>query len=135
MALVGGGALVDVVGGLCARRGLDEDLAVSTPAGGWAVRPAGHAWRTEHLAAGADRDPLPGLSGPLHPLLDVSAGRRPIGPMIAERKVHVHHLAALLRLAPVVEEVPGVSGGAALARSAKTLAGLGRLASALPGLR
>ena len=47
-------------------------------------------------------------------LLDASAGRRAVPALLARRELRLHHVTGLLALAPIVEAVPGLPGGAAL---------------------
>ena len=62
------------------------------------------------------------MEGDAAGLLDLSAGR--INPVAAITKGHlrVHDLPGLLRLAPIVESVPGLPGGPVLSVAARTLA-------------
>jgi hypothetical protein len=46
----------------------------------------------------------------------------------------VHHVGGLLALAPIVEAVPGLPGGAALRTAVRNLRSVSRLVRRLPGL-
>ena len=124
------GALIDVTGALCVRQGLRERVGAVAPDGGWvtdARSPDG--WTTTAVTADA---PVPaGARGAADVLLDVSAGRRGLGPTLASGAMTVAGLPTFLRLAPLVEQVPGLPGGAALSSGARALSGLGRLAGGL----
>ena len=47
-------------------------------------------------------------------LLDASAGRAGVPQLVATRRLQVQELQSWMRLAPLLEEVPGLPGGAAL---------------------
>ena len=63
-----------------------------------------------------------------------SAGRRAVPPMLARRDLRLHHVKSLLALAPIVEAVPGLPGGAALSAGIRNVRGLSRLVRRLPGV-
>ena len=67
-------------------------------------------------------------------LLDASAGRRSVPPMLARRDLRVHHMAGLLALAPIVEAVPGLPGGPALRVAVRNLRSVSRLLRRIPGV-
>jgi hypothetical protein len=67
-------------------------------------------------------------------VLDASAGRRAVPPMLARRELRLHQMTSLLALAPIVEAVPGLPGGAALRVAVRNVRGLSRLVRRLPGL-
>ncbi|HEV7655609.1 MAG TPA: maleylpyruvate isomerase N-terminal domain-containing protein [Mycobacteriales bacterium] len=117
-------ALVDVTGAFAARRGLRTALTAWTGRAGWQVRTADGGWRTEPVTA---RPPGAAVEAAPDVLLDASAGRRAVPPLLASRAVRVHGLPDLLRLAPIVDEVPGLPGGPALRAAARWVGGAGRL--------
>jgi len=111
--------LVDTIGALAARQGLTASIAAITPGRVVATGATGGAWRTAVLdAATLDGDlPAavgPSAEGPTRLILDITSGRADIPTAIRRREVAVHDLAGLLALAPVVEQVPGIPGRAAL---------------------
>ena len=55
-----------------------------------------------------------------------------LGPLLVGGQVGVQGVAAFLRLAPLIEDVPGIPGGAALRRAAAGLSAGSRLAGLLP---
>ena len=67
-------------------------------------------------------------------LLDASAGRRLLPAMLARRELRLQHVTGLLALAPIVETVPGLPGGAALKVAVRNVRGLARLVRLLPGV-
>lgn len=118
--LLGNGllGLLDTVGALAARQGLTASLAAITPTGvlGTAAVPDG--WRTAAISLDELGD-LPQAAGPsvqgtTRLLLDVVAGRADVPTAWARKEIAVHDVPGLLALAPVVQEVPGIPGRAAL---------------------
>lgn len=120
-------ALVDVTGVFAHRRGLSTTLTAWTGARGWQVRTDAEGWTTRRvsgrLPAGA------AVEGDAAALLDASAGRRAVPALLASRAMRVHGLPELVRLAPIVEEVPGLPGGPALRAASRWVGGAGRLLS------
>jgi uncharacterized protein (TIGR03083 family) len=125
-------SLIDSLGALAARRELSAAVTAQTPAGGWRFESGGSGWRTEPVAPG----PVDGaaVSAPAGVLLDVSAGRASLGPLLASGQVRLQDVRAFVRLAPVIEDLPGIPGGEALQRAARGLGSASRLAGRLPRL-
>jgi uncharacterized protein (TIGR03083 family) len=117
-------ALVDVTGVFAHRRGLRSSLTAWTGRSGWQVQTDGDGWVT---TAVAERPPGAAAEGDAAVLLDASAGRRGVPALLASRTMRVHGLADIVRLAPIVDEVPGLPGGPALKAAARWVAGAGRL--------
>jgi len=123
-------ALVDVTGGLCARHRIDVALTARTDVGGWRFAAAldGH-WRTDEHPV--DQISGAGVRATARDLLDASAGRANVPRLLMSRRLVVQQMTTVMRLAPLIEHVPGLPGGAALGRAVGFVAGsLGRL----PGL-
>lgn len=117
-------ALVDVTGVFAARRGIDTALTAWTGTYGWRVTVAGDGWTTGRVTTrgeGAAVEAEPPV------LLDASAGRRAVPPLLASRAMRIHGVPDLLKLVPIVEEVPGLPGGPALAIAGRWVGGAGRL--------
>jgi uncharacterized protein (TIGR03083 family) len=117
-------ALVDVTGVFAHRRGLRAALTAWTGRSGWQVRTDRDGWATtpvERRPSGAV------VEGDAAVLLDASAGRRAVPGLLASRAMRVHGLADVVRLAPIVDEVPGLPGGPALKAAARWVGGAGRL--------
>ena len=96
-------------------------------------RGATGAWTTLELPAVPPS--WPAVQGRAADLLDASAGRRAVPPMLARRDLRLHHVTGLLALAPIVEAVPGLPGGSALqVGRCATCAGVSRLVRRLPGV-
>jgi hypothetical protein len=117
-------ALVDVTGVFAHRRGLRSSLTAWTGRTGWQVRTDRDGWTT---AAVAERPPGAAVEGDAAVLLDASAGRRAVPALLAARTMRVHGLTDIVRLAPIVDEVPGLPGGPALKAAARWVGGAGRL--------
>ena len=132
LLLPGLASLLDVTGALAARRGLMAAAAAQTPDGGWRFDAEGGGWTTTSLPPG----PVEGTAvlAPAALLLDVSAGRVAAGPLVVSGGLRLQGAAAFLRLAPLIEDVPGIPGGPALRRAAAALAAGGRVAGRLPGV-
>jgi uncharacterized protein (TIGR03083 family) len=133
LLLPGLGSLIDVTGALAARRGLSAAAAAQTPDGGWRFDADGGGWTTTALPPG----PLEGTAvlAPAALLLDVSAGRVAAAPLVVSGGLRLQGAPALLRLAPLIEDVPGIPGGPALRRAGTALAAGGRVAGRLPGVQ
>jgi hypothetical protein len=126
-------SLVDTTGALAARCDLTVTAACIAPEGGWAFTAgAGGAWSTLELPS------VPAgwaaVEGSAADLLDASAGRRAVPPMLARRDLRLRHVGGLLALAPIVETVPGLPGGPALRTAVHNVRGFTRLLRRLPGV-
>jgi hypothetical protein len=117
-------ALVDVTGVFAHRRGLRSALTAWTGRSGWQVRSSPDGWTT---TAVRERPPGAVVEADAAILLDASAGRRAVPALLASRVMRVHGLADIVRLAPIVDEVPGLPGGPALKAAARWVGGAGRL--------
>lgn len=125
-------ALVDTTGGLAARCEISAGAGCVSPDGGWAFAAVPDAWTTLELPAIPPAWPV--VQGRAADLLDASAGRRAVPPMLARRDLRLHHVTGLLALAPIVEAVPGLPGGSALRSAVHSVRGLSRLVRKLPGV-
>lgn len=123
-------ALIDVTGGLAWRSGVHIDLSAQTPTGGWQLSSDAGGWSTVPVPPG--RFAGTGVKGSVVDLLDTSAGRANLGQLLLTRRLQVQQLSSFMRLAPLLHEVPGLPGGAAL-RTA--VAGLGGVTKVLGRLR
>lgn len=115
-------SLLDVTGALSARAGVDLALTAMTPTGGWRFTSGPDGWTTEPVPAG----PVDGVGvrGSAQDLLDASAGRAGLPQLLVSRRLQVHQLPQWMRLAPLLEEVPGLPGGAALRTAVSGLSGV-----------
>jgi hypothetical protein len=125
-------ALVDTTGALAARCALSAGAGCVAPEGGWAFAAAPGAWTTLELPTSLTGWPT--VHGRAADLLDASAGRRAVPPMLARRELRLQNVSGLLALAPIVEAVPGLPGGTALRSAIRNVRGLSRLVRRLPGV-
>lgn len=123
-------SLVDVTGALASRAGVHFVLTASTPDSGWRFTSTRDGWATAPTPGGAF-DGV-GVRGTAAVLLDASAGRVSVPNLLLRRTMVVQELPQWMRLAPLVAEVPGLPGGAAL-RGA--VSGLGKVGGLLGRLR
>ena len=120
-------ALVDVVGGLAHRQGLRLAAGVWGPgSAGWSFRADPDGWETRPGPAD-----VPGVEGAAATVLAVPTGPTALPSLLARGEVRLHRIGGLMALAPLVEQVPGLPGGALLRRAVGMVGLLGRL----PGVR
>jgi hypothetical protein len=124
-------ALVDVTGGLAAAMGIAGGVCLATPAGGWAFASDGDGWTVRRVAPGAVEGPS--VEGSAELLLEAASGRINPVPAVARRRLKVHDVGGLLRLAPIVQAVPGIPGGPILQLAARTVGGAGGIVGRLFG--
>jgi len=115
-------ALVDITGGLASRAGVDLVLGAQTPSGGWAFDSGSSGWRTSRLPAG----PVTGVgvAGTAADMLEAASGRAHLPQLLLTRRLVVHSLAQWMRLAPLLDDVPGLPGGAALRGAVGSVSGV-----------
>jgi hypothetical protein len=108
-------ALLDTTGALAARKRVDGTFTAVTPTGIVGAGSLTGNWRTERLA----EDPQlgPGVVAPAHVVLDVTSGRSHVPHLYRSGQLHVRDLQGLIRLAPVLEGVPGVPPLGAVGRA------------------
>ncbi|TFV62490.1 UNVERIFIED_ORG: maleylpyruvate isomerase family mycothiol-dependent enzyme [Bacillus sp. AZ43] len=116
-------ALADVTGGLAASMGIDGQVTLATPEGGWTFTSAGGGWTVTPAAPG--RIDGPAVEADAGLLLEAASGRINPVPAVARRKLKVHDVGGLLQLAPIVQAVPGIPGGPILQLAARTVGGAG----------
>ena len=114
-------ALVDVTGALASQHGIGMSLAAVAPEGGWSFASTPQGWSVTPAAGRFDG---PGVRGDAAVLLDASAGRASLPPLLARRKLKVQDMAGFLRLAPMIDAVPGLPGGPVLRAGVRALAKL-----------
>lgn len=115
-------ALIDVTGSLAARAGVDIALTAMAPDGGWRFRSDTDGWTVQRAPAG----PFDGVGvrGSAADLLDASAGRAGLPQLLVSRRLQVQQLPQWMRLAPLLEDVPGLPGGATLRAGVRGLSGV-----------
>lgn len=124
-------ALADVTGGLAASLDITGGVTLATPDGGWAFAADPHGWTVRRVAAGEHSGPA--VEAPADLLLEAASGRINPVPAVARRRLKVHDVGGLLKLAPIVQAVPGIPGGPILQLAAKTVGGAGGLVGRLFG--
>jgi hypothetical protein len=127
-------ALIDVTGALSARAGIALGLTGQAPSGGWRFTSDASGWSTEPSEPG--RYTGTGVRGSAADLLDTSAGRANLGQMLVTRRLVVQQLPQWMRLAPLLDDAPGLPGGTALRTAVHGLSGVtGGVAKVLGRLR
>lgn len=105
-------ALMDVTGRLAAHSAIHQTVTAQTAEGGWAFTSDGAGWVVREQAPGAFEGV--GVTGTAADLLDASAGRAHVPVLLVQRRLKVQDLPGFMTLAPIVNDVPGLPGGAAL---------------------
>jgi uncharacterized protein (TIGR03083 family) len=124
-------ALADVTGALAASMSITGQVTLATPDGGWAFASDGDGWTVDRVPAGEFTGPAVEAAADL--LLEAASGRINPVPAVARRKLRVHDVGGLLRLAPIVQAVPGIPGGPILQLAARTVGGAGGVLGRLFG--
>jgi hypothetical protein len=124
-------ALVDVTGALAASMDITGRVTLATPDGGWRFLADPHGWTVEEVPAGDVDGPAVEARADL--LLDAASGRINPVPAVARRRLKVHEVGGLLKLAPIVQAVPGIPGGPILQLAARTVGGAGGMLGRLFG--
>jgi uncharacterized protein (TIGR03083 family) len=124
-------ALVDVTGGLAASMDITGGVTLATPDGGWAFDADAQGWTVRRVVAGRHAGPT--VEAPAQLLLEAASGRINPVPAVARRRLKVHDVGGLLKLAPIVQAVPGIPGGPILQLAARTVGGAGGVVGRLFG--
>jgi uncharacterized protein (TIGR03083 family) len=124
-------ALVDVTGALAASMDITGRVTLSTPDGGWRFLSYPHGWTVDEVPPGPVDGPAVEARSDL--LLEAASGRVNPVPAVARRRLRVHEVCGLLKLAPIVQAVPGIPGGPILQLAARTVGGAGGLLGRLFG--
>jgi uncharacterized protein (TIGR03083 family) len=124
-------ALADVTGALAAACGITGGATLATPDGGWRFAADGRGWTVRRTEPGDTSGTV--VEAPAGLLLEAASGRVNPVPAVARRRLKVHELGGLLKLAPIVQVAPGIPGGPILALAAKTLGGAGGMVGRLFG--
>jgi uncharacterized protein (TIGR03083 family) len=126
------GAVLDVTGHLAHKRRIRIAVTATSPEGGWTVRAADGGWWVEPEETGTLTGT--GVRAELRDLVDATAGRVSVPGLLATRRMTAHDLPGFLRLASLVEDMPGLPGGAALRAASRTLGGVESAIRGLGGL-
>jgi hypothetical protein len=124
-------ALADVTGALAAACDITGGASLVTPEGGWAFAADSAGWTVRAIAARDTRGTA--VEGSAELLLEAASGRVNPVPAVARRRLKVHELGGLLKLAPIVSVAPGIPGGPILALAARTIGGAGGVVGRLFG--
>jgi hypothetical protein len=111
--------------------GIDGGATLLTPDGGWRFWADGDGWTTERVPAGRAKGPTVEAQADL--LLEAASGRVNPVPAVAMRRLRVHEVGGLLKLAPITQKVPGIPGGPILQLAARTVGGAGGVLGRLFG--
>jgi hypothetical protein len=111
--------------------GITGGVTLATPDGGWAFDAGASGWTVRRVPPGRHTGPAVEASAQL--LLEAAAGRVNPVPAVARGRLKVHDVGGLLRLAPIVQAVPGIPGGPILQLAARTMGGAGGLVGRLFG--
>ncbi len=122
---IGMSALIDTAGALAGRKHVTGSFTAVTPERIVGVGSRGGHWRTAALPA----DPCvgPGALAPTRILLDATSGRVNVAHLYRSGQLHVRDLGGLVRLAPVLDGVPGVPPLGAVGRAMTVVDAVGGL--------
>ena len=124
-------ALADVTGALAASCGITGGATLATPDGSWRFAADGDGWTVERARPGDTSGTA--VEAPAGLLLEAASGRVNPVTAVARRRLRVHQLGGLLKLAPIVQVAPGIPGGPILALAARTMGGAGGVVGRLLG--
>jgi uncharacterized protein (TIGR03083 family) len=124
-------ALADVTGGLAASLDITGGVTLTTPDGGWSFAADPHGWTVRQVGPGEYAGAA--VEAPAELLLEAASGRINPVPAVARRRLKVHDIGGLLKLAPIVQAVPGIPGGPILQLAARTVGGAGGMLGRLLG--
>src|SRR3954466_15928989 len=123
--LSGLAALADVTGALAASCDINGGATLTTPDGGWRFAADPDGWTVTRVTAGSASGAA--VEARADGLLEGASGRITPVPAVARRKLKVRQIGGLLKLAPIVQAVPGIPGGPILQLAARTVGGAGGL--------
>ena len=108
-------ALMDTTGALAGRRHITGSFVASTPDLILGVGSRSGHWHTAFL----DEDPMhgPAVIAPARVVLDVTSGRAHVATMYRTGELRVRDLTGMLRLAPVLDGIPGIPPLGAVGRA------------------
>ena len=124
------GAVLDVTGHLAYEKSVHIAVTATSPSGGWTVSADDRGWSV----APATELTCTGVRAELADLVDATAGRVSVPLLLASRRMTAHDLPGFLRLATLVEDVPGLPGAAALRAASRTLSSVESAVRGLSGM-
>ncbi len=118
-------ALIDTTGALAGRTHVTGSFLAVTPEGTVGVGARGGHWRTRPL----DEDPHMGPAVVATPriLIDATSGRGNVGHLYRTGALHVRDIGGMVRLAPVLEGIPGIPPMGAIGRAMTVVDAVGGL--------
>lgn len=122
---IGLAALIDTTGALAARKHTTGSFTAVTPDLIVASGARGGHWRTAFLEE--DLEHGPGAVAEARTILDVTSGRANVPHLYRTGELHVRDLTGLIRLAPVLEGVPGIPPLGAVGRAMSVVDAVGGL--------
>jgi hypothetical protein len=129
-------ALVDVVGGLAAREAIAVRLTGDTDVGVWTFTAKAGSWVVHGAEPGTPRPPGPAVVAAAKDLLDITSGRaEDVGGLYRRGQLKLDDIPGMLRLAPLLDQVPGIPGATGLRLAARGFDLAARTMSAFGKLR
>lgn len=118
-------ALMDATGALAGRTHVTGSFTAVTPQAIVGVGSRGGHWRTAELP----EDPHigPGVVASTRVVIDATSGRSNVGHLYRTGELHVRDIAGLVRLAPVLDGVPGIPPMGAIGRAMTVVDAVGGL--------
>lgn len=118
-------ALIDTTGALAGRKHVTGSFTAVTPERIVGVGSRAGHWRTAELPE--DPNMGPGVLAPTRMVIDATSGRANVGHLYRTGELHVRDLGGLVRLAPVLDGVPGVPPLGAVGRALTVVDAVGGL--------
>lgn len=118
-------ALVDTTGALAARMHIKATFAVVTPVSSVFTVSGAGGWIAGDIGPNEGRE-LAGIEGEIGTVLDIASGRKNPVRRLHKKEITVRDVPAMLRLAPIAHDNPGLPGGPVLRRAASFLSVFGR---------
>ncbi len=125
-------ALVDTTGAFAARVSAAASITARVPHRQIGTGAARGDWCTRDVSDAPPNEAGPAVVADVSTVLTVTAGRADVAGLYRSGSLRLHDVPGLLHWVPVVESVPGLPGGAALARAGRYLGGITNLISKLP---
>ena len=118
-------ALIDTTGALAGRKHVTGSFTAVTPERVVGAGARGGHWRTAQLPE--DPNMGPGVVAPTRMVIDATSGRGNVGHFYRTGALHVRDLTGLVRLAPVLDGVPGIPPLGAVGRALTVVDAVGGL--------
>ena len=125
-------ALVDTTGAFAARAGVAASITARVPGRQIGTGASDGSWCTRDVSEADPQAAGPAVIADVATVLTVTAGRADVAGLYRSGSLRLHDISGLLNWVPVVETVPGLPGGAALARAGRYVGTVTTLLSKLP---